>query len=323
MKISAQTREAAQAWAAANADLFALLRGVTVRFRGTVGQRGTFTASGVVVRVTGRGADIVTAKHNLFLAAGDDEPDPVGFYTTNVRAQLVDATGRETASAEIAGVHIPDGAVQDAGYDVAVMRVTDAGFTGAVRRLTTPDAPGYRYLPPAAGWVIRPLSQDAARTVLTNGNPYTGVVNQSARDFTFVQLGYGVYQAELYGFGFRVMPAASLAGYAFVDPTHDGYTRVFTFPASETETGARGDSGGPVFAVGPVRPAPGQPAPGQVPGPGGAQPAPPPLTTRQVGLVAVHSGANYFANVADDIPDGPTVNNALTLTALEHVTMPD
>jgi hypothetical protein len=113
-----------------------------------------------------------------------------------------------------------------------------------------------------------------------------------------------------------------------VDPAHDGHTRVFTFPATETGTGARGDSGGPVFAAGPARPvrsqpAPGQPAPGQPPGLAGAQPAPPQLTTRPAALAAIHSGANYFASAADDIPDGPIVNNALTLTTLEHVTMPD
>jgi hypothetical protein len=318
MYLSLPVRTAATDWRDRNQALFAFLRGITVEFSGmTAGPRpSTFTATGVVVRVTANAADIVTAKHNLSMAGGD-APDPADHFTGHVRARLYDAGGTRVADSPIASVHIPDDAdAADGGYDAIVVRVTHQPFRQAVQNLVAPGGPGDIFRPvayAAEGWVMRLTTAERARAVLTDGHPYPGVESADYAGFELVQLGYGKHRGDIFGFEHRVLPVTGLAGPLFVDQTHEGWEDVFTFNTDDSNTGASGDSGGPIFAVGPAPygpPAPLAPGQPQVP------------LKRALALVGVHSGANYFANAADDPgPDGDTVNNAITRIS-ERLTLP-
>ncbi|MBB5873656.1 hypothetical protein F4553_007090 [Allocatelliglobosispora scoriae] len=318
MRLSQPVRASAAEWRAANEQMFAFLRGITVEFFGqTAGRRAAnFTASGVVVRVTASGVDIVTAKHNLTMAAGD-APDPVAHFRARVRARLYDVNANLVDS-PIASVHLlPHADVADGGYDAVVVRVTDPAFRRRVEGLVAAAGPGHAFRSAAyatEGWIIRPTSELQARSVLTNGHPYNGMEMADFAEFELVQMGYGKHQGDLFGFEHRVLPVTGLAGTLFVDQTHEGWEQVFTFTTDDTNTGASGDSGGPVFAVSPAVAGPLQSA---------AVPGQPPIPLRRsIALVGLHSGANYFAD-ADDDPgeDGATLNNAITWVS-ERLALP-
>ncbi|MEV6521599.1 hypothetical protein AB0M43_06670 [Longispora sp. NPDC051575] len=295
MKLSPLVIAAAQTWRTANPNLYEFLRGLAVEFHGTAaGHHGSFTASGVVVRATATDAYIVTARHNLTLAAAGEPVDPVTHYTTRIRARLYDVHDALAVDSPIVEVYQPDGPPHH-GLDVAVMRVSDRAFVQRARGLVAPGTTGHAFKPDTfdtEGWLI-PLADDyTARAVLANGRTFPGVPAVAMyQNHTLVQMGYGVHTANLYAFRYRVLAAQQLVAPTLIDTTHEGWTSVFTFDTTDTNSGAPGDSGGPVFAV------------------------PPANSQNELALVAVHSGANYFAGRTDNDPASPTVNNAFTWVA--------
>lgn len=320
MRLSQPIRDAAAEWATANPQLFAFLRGITVRFFGANAGGGrlaaTFTASGVVVRVTGTHADILTAKHNLTMPVDKTDADPITHFCGNIRAYLYNVAGQEILNSAITSVHIPaNAAVADGGYDAVIVRVTDPAFRQHIQGLVAPGTPGevFRSVAPTAqGWIVKPTTEEQARSVLTNGHPYRGVDTPDYEGFELVQLGYGKVQGDQYGFAHRVMPVAGLGQPQFMDRSHEGWQQLFTFAATDTNTGASGDSGGPVFAVSPAKSGPlQQAAPGQAQIP----------LRRAVAVVAIHSGGDYFTGPDDRPENAPTVNNAITWMS-ERLTMP-
>ena len=333
MYISAATQQTAQQWQAANPDLYAFLFGATVQFYGTAASGDAFTATGVVVRATPQYAEVVTAKHNLFIA-GPREADPAAYYCQRIRARLYPPAGQVHAT--IDSVRVLDaGVLVNQGLDIMVVRVTDGRFVAAARALVADGGPGERFRPAApalnAGWIIRPANEAGGEAVVMNGRPYGGLI-PGADDFTLVHMGYGKIRGDQSGYAFRVMPAATLATPTLVPATHDGWHGVMTYAAGPADTATSGDSGGPIFAISPpivppaqAVPAPGAPAPAQgapaqgAQAPGAQAPAQAAPPRYSVALVGVHSGANYFADPAEDWNGRPTVNNAMTLTPRERL----
>ncbi len=302
MKLSQQTQAAATVWADNNRDLFAFLSGISVEFNGPGGDpHDNFYGSGVVVRVTEHDADIVTAKHNLGIASkGKPRNQAVQHFIENIKARLFDADGVQVASAPVTLVHVPDGQpLTDNGYDVAVMRVSDQAFCQRVLALTGAGGPGQQFCSEAdlkQGWVIHPFGEYESRAVLTNGRPEQGQNVEYYANWELVQMGYGDYSGGQHGFRFRVLQVNALQNPKLIPATHDGVRNVFTFNTDATNTAATGDSGGPIFAINPAK--------------------------DTVNLIGLHSGANYFANSAEDVQNAPTQNNAFCRT-VDELTMPE
>src|SRR3954452_15435385 len=92
---SADARAGALSWAERHDTLLRLLRSLTVRLTGTVrggGRAGAgFTGTGVIVRVQDAVTHVLTAKHNLHVAATgtDAEPGQVGdLFRRKIRVEM-------------------------------------------------------------------------------------------------------------------------------------------------------------------------------------------------------------------------------------------
>jgi hypothetical protein len=282
----------------------ALLRLLTVELNGVLEQtRGeTFIGTGVIVRLDGDRIYVLTAKHNLHVAGSTAriaEARLADYFRTCVRVRFTPPEGA-VVSGTIDLIDLPDGVTADRGYDVAVLRVTDRAFAGAVRALAPPGGVTAMFSA-STDWtqagqtILEVRSRDDARRVLTNGRPFGRLEDPGAENHVLLQFGHGhVSRSGAYGFARRALRINQLANPTFLDTTHEGYQDVFVFDTTEaSSTTAKGDSGGPVFALVP--------------------------TGVRSFLVGLTLGANFYGNRTDNNPNSPVDNNAFTVVSSDRV----
>ena len=287
------------AWGNRNDALLGLLRSLTVRLTGTVRSGGrsgaSFTGTGVIVRVDNAVTHVVTAKHNLHVAAtgtGTAPGDLADLFRRNIR---VESATTPVVTSNIASVTLVDGDPENQGYDVAVLRLTSLALADAVRALAggVPAAlssPTWGHGPD----IVELPTLDEAGTLLANGaslsdrqhgTSYEDVQGFKA-DHDLVQLGYGrVGPGREFRFDYRVLPANALRDTRYLPRSGEGLEELFTFVTTAEDTGLEGDSGGPVFAVD--------------------------KQAKRAALVGVYCGANFFADRVDT--SDVITNNAFTI----------
>lgn len=279
-----------------------LLESLTVRLHGTVGRgnkAGTFTGSGVIIRVAQSAAYVLTAKHNLHIAAKDagiGKNDFADYFAEKISVEVVKKNGG-TLDGAISAIHFPDGTIDDEKYDVAVLEVGGVkglSYANNVRSLLS----GFTYYFTSMAWqhgksnfLFDLLSREEAKAVLMNGKPYNQVISELA-GFSLLHLGFGkVTTGGLYGFRRRVLKIGELVKPTFMDKTKEGYVDVFTYGANANDTALEGDSGGPIFAID---------ASG----------------TRSY-LIGFHLGANHYSDRVDN--SNGTDNNSFTVVSSESL----
>lgn len=285
---------------------FNLLKNLTVRLYGSAAGSG-FDGSGVVARVDGNNTYVLTAKHNLqiFGRTGKQEPaDFVRYFKERITAQFANVSVALTK----ATITVLDGNVENNGYDVAVVQINDRGIAEAVRALAADGSEAYKFVPDE--WkkerksIVKLANLQNTRIVLANGLPPSQAYDKpkkridTAAGWILLHFGYGMITKPgkfggQYKFSYRALPIAELAFADYIERTHDGYDEVFVFPASNDDTGNKGDSGGPVFAVNPAG--------------------------DRSFLVGLYHGANLYPDRTDDNEDSPTTNNAVCLVTTERL----
>ena len=286
-------------------DHFSLLELMSVKLTGGVAY-GTFVGSGVVFRADVAAGQIyvVTAKHNLHVAARDAQLGNGGvkaYFKLKIRVMLPRIESIKTTEYAIAEIAFHDGTPDDHHYDVCTLRVDSRPLTNVVAGLLNEGLRGeFASSKSRAGlWgdgqdkqIFDVLSTATAKKVLGDQAGY--------KDYKLLQFGYGKIEAGAMGskaFRRRAVspkPIRNVAQQpAFMDATHEGYEDVFVFPAADDNTGAEGDSGGPVFAIDPTG-------------------------TRSL-LVGVHLGANFYTDRTDNNPNSATVNNAFTVLSADRL----
>lgn len=287
---------------------FNLLKDLTVRLYGSAANTG-FEGSGVAVRVEGNNTHVLTAKHNLQILGNTGNQAPanfISFFKERITAQLANVS---VALAKTATITVLDDDVAGNGYDAAVIQINDRSTADAVRALATEGSEAGKYTPDE--WrtqhkaIVKLANLQNNRLVLANGMPPSEPYEtkpkkrvDAAAGYTLLHFGYGMitkpgkYGGQ-YKFSYRALPIADLAFADYIPRTHDGYDEVFVFPASDDDTGNKGDSGGPVFAVNPAG--------------------------DKSFLVGLYHGANLYADRTDDSEDSPTTNNAVCMITTERL----
>lgn len=287
-------------------DHFGLCEAMVVKLEGGVAA-GAFTGSGVVFRIdlTAGQTYILTAKHNLHIAAKRaalDRGGLEGYFRTKVGVVVEGTEGTSRKKYPIAAISFPDGSDADYRYDVCLLRIDSAELTREVNRIlgvgfrgefaSTKARSGlWRDLRDKQIWDV--LTNDVARRVLTNAFGYRG--------YTLLQFGYGKNGPSAMAshvFAKRTISIEPPRGsarvvHSYLPVTHEKYQDVFVFPGSDENTGAPGDSGGPVFALDP--------------------------TLTKAFLIGLHLGANFYADKTDNNPNSATVNNAFTVLSSDRL----
>ena len=207
-----------------------LLEGLCVRLHGTVGlgnKAGAFTGSGVIVRVAQAETYVLTAKHNLHIAAKDaniplDEFED--YFRKKIKVEFSKRDGG-TVDGKIQQITVFDGKWEDENYDVALLRIAGPNtpaYANHVRQLMS----GFAYYFTSmnwqhgkSNWLFDVLGRDGAIAVLANGDPHKNkyAVIDEYVGFSLLQLGYGLLTKDgLYGFRRRVLKIAEFPGESHV-----------------------------------------------------------------------------------------------------------
>jgi hypothetical protein len=119
------------------------LRHLAVRLFGAVGEgrgRSNFTGTRVITWVEEDRTYVLTAKHNLRVAATDARVAPgesSGYFRRQIKAEFTPING-QVVSGTVESVDVIDGDATANGYDVAVLRVAGRPYANAVRALAAP-----------------------------------------------------------------------------------------------------------------------------------------------------------------------------------------
>lgn len=282
-----------------------LLRGLTVRLHGMVGpgNRSSFTGSGFILRVDSPNVYVITAKHNLHVAATGMNKRGAAlrdYFMQKIQVEFIRINGQAVQGA-ITAILFPDNTADDEHYDVAILRVQDMAYAQHVATFMAPSrsimclfaAPGWQKK--QDGWIVEVFSKADAQEVLANGvSPYhlEGVEYPDARkNYSLVQFGWGLDNQRNHTFRERVLPIASMTNRTYLPTTHEGYEDVFTFDTDGDNTTQPGDSGGPIFALD--------------------------ATGTHSWLIGVALGANYYSNKSDNT--NSIKNNAFNVISTNRI----
>lgn len=255
-----------------------IITSCTVKLVGpAVAKGGTFVGSGVIVAAEQKSGKlvIVSAAHNISIfnkpdaKKGVTKTPPPNFDTDLFKQRVKIQKDVKNPEASVTAVRLLKEANNETGLDLCVVEATSVEIAKAVTPLVGLQGFNQDWKKPEA------VTLEQLQTLRTKA------AKEGGKPLTFLNVGFGA--SSLTG-GLTVDTKAQYRQVDFAKATYvakskEGFLELFILPASDKDTTAPGDSGGPLFMI----------------------------QEDKVALLAVTLGANYYG---DKIDDSATVSNS-------------